>query len=185
MIADAISPFGWGNSSASMQFDMHGIERAKPVAVVRDFEGYAIPANPEAMLADQLIEEIAALSDDWDGYGAAAIDPVIHQRARRFFQAFAKRLPVPSISPNSHGTISFDWIVPRGEAHFEIGLNDVALYLTSKHMEPLFLKQEVDVLGAEYIANFIAERLFPASLHVNTVQTIQLWRERARVPSTC
>lgn len=48
--------------------------------------------------------------DDWDGYGAEAIGPVVIRNAEMFIRAFPDELALPAISAAPDGTIVLDWI---------------------------------------------------------------------------
>lgn len=48
-------------------------------------------------------------TDNWDGYGAAAIKKAASDDAFKFISAFPLTLPMPEISPESDGSIALDW----------------------------------------------------------------------------
>lgn len=63
-------------------------------------------------LAISAIRELAVecSSDDWDGYGATAIDSSVVRNAEEFIRVLPDNLPVPEVSPEPDGSISLDWI---------------------------------------------------------------------------
>ena len=59
----------------------------------------------------ELAEECA--EEDWDGYGACAVDPVSVANAESFIRALPERLDLPELSIDPDGAIAFDWIPDR------------------------------------------------------------------------
>ncbi len=53
---------------------------------------------------------IECADEDWDGNGAAAIDPVAVVNTKRFLRALPGRVPLPELAPEPDGSISLDWI---------------------------------------------------------------------------
>jgi hypothetical protein len=59
----------------------------------------------------RLAEECAQA--DWDGYGAAPVNPVAVKRADDFIRSLPDQHPVPEVSVEPDGCISLDWIPNR------------------------------------------------------------------------
>jgi hypothetical protein len=57
---------------------------------------------------NQLAEGCA--EDDWDGYGAEAVNPAALARAEALVRALPDDLPLPEISIEPDGAIAFDWM---------------------------------------------------------------------------
>ena len=47
--------------------------------------------------------------ENWDGYGALAVSPVVLFEAIRFICALPQRLPTPEVVPEPTGDIGFEW----------------------------------------------------------------------------
>ncbi|MFP4166570.1 MAG: hypothetical protein ACLFUF_05310 [Opitutales bacterium] len=56
----------------------------------------------------ELAEE--CVEDDWDGYGAEAVNAAVLARAEAFVRALPDDLPLPEISAEPDGAIAFDWM---------------------------------------------------------------------------
>lgn len=69
------------------------------------------------------IGEIRVLPQGWAGPGSIAIDTTVLQRAISALVLIArvKSLPDPEITPNSNGTVSFEWENGRISLYLEIG----------------------------------------------------------------
>ncbi|MCX5999394.1 MAG: hypothetical protein NTU41_07330 [Chloroflexi bacterium] len=48
-------------------------------------------------------------ADDWDGYGAKAIDPLSCRKAIDFSRLLPMSVPVPEISIDTDGEVRFEW----------------------------------------------------------------------------
>ncbi len=70
------------------------------------------------------LREIAAecANDDWDGYGAEAINDAVVFRAEAVIRALPEALPNPEISAEPDGDISFDW-TPSRTRTFTLSVN--------------------------------------------------------------
>lgn len=61
--------------------------------------------------------------ENWDGYGATAIDPQAILIAEDFIRALPRRIPLPEFAPEPDGSVSLDWI--RSQNHlFSISVNN-------------------------------------------------------------
>ena len=68
-----------------------------------------------------LISELHAIGEecgevDWDGEGACAITDSTLEIAKHFIEVFPEDMPLPEISPDADGDISFDWYWGKGKA---------------------------------------------------------------------
>src|SRR5262249_46266244 len=59
--------------------------------------------------AHQLLRRIADLQDNWDGYGALPIQHNTALNAHLALNTLLLDAPVPDITPNTNGTVSFEW----------------------------------------------------------------------------
>lgn len=59
---------------------------------------------------------------DWDGFGAAPIDPLAVTNAIAFIRSFPDRFPLPEFSVDPDGAISLDWIQSRSRL-FSLSVN--------------------------------------------------------------
>ena len=68
-------------------------------------------------LAISDIHKVAAecAKDDWDGYGALAIDPLVIWNAEEFIRALPDNLRVPEVSAEPDGSLSLDWVRSRNQ----------------------------------------------------------------------
>ena len=100
------------------------------------------------------LDAIGALSDDWDGYGGAAIDAAAIDAGKVFL---VQLIALPqSLLPNSNGTLSFEWESPYGRAHLEIGAEAFSFYAAPRFGQPTFLSGDLRVGDAEDINSALA-----------------------------
>jgi hypothetical protein len=52
-------------------------------------------------------------TDNWDGYGARAIDMASYSEALRFLHFLPKTLPTPEITAEPDGEIAFEWFCSK------------------------------------------------------------------------
>lgn len=50
-----------------------------------------------------------AADNNWDGYGAMAVSPLVYYRAQRFLQILPPGFPVPEVGVDPDGEISLEW----------------------------------------------------------------------------
>lgn len=89
----------------------------------------------DLMNAEEEINSYSELEDDWDGYGARALDPKTIQNALSAATRLIGRAPLPDLTPNSNGTISMEWESADGLAHLEIGKSRYAFFIRMKNGE--------------------------------------------------
>jgi hypothetical protein len=137
----------------------------------------------ETKSARQTIDAFRTLSENWDGYGAAAISPMACDNARYFIdliEAAPFGLPVPELSPTPAGTISFEWEGSHAEAYLEIGNTRYSGFIKIDHeQEPAFLQGYVECMGQKiirFIQTAIAEPLTTSAPAITEIQTA--WHEQ-------
>jgi hypothetical protein len=79
---------------------------------------------------DQLLDAWSqAAKDGWDGYGARAAQRNAVTNAYKVIDSFPSNLPMPEVSVEPDGEISFDWFAaPRKQFSISIGSNNVLSY---------------------------------------------------------
>lgn len=86
-------------------------------------------ARAEREFSISVIREYEGLDDDWDGYDASAIAPIVIDNAMSILRALVLvGMASPEISPMPNGTIHFEWKSPLGEACLEIGKTQFSGY---------------------------------------------------------
>lgn len=107
----------------------------------------------EAKAARNLLQEFAALKQNWDGYGASPISDEGREHARRFvdmIEAAPGAPPIPEISPMPSGTISFEWETPSAHAYLEIGSTLYSGFIKTEQ-GPLLLQGSADHLDQHIV----------------------------------
>lgn len=67
------------------------------------------------------LTELGALQQDWDGYGAARVDPWAIVRARQVAEhALEHKLPTPRVLPLPNGGVQLEWGAGPVELELEI-----------------------------------------------------------------
>jgi hypothetical protein len=109
----------------------------------------------QAKSARLIIEELAKLNENWDGYGAASISQQTRDNALRFInliEAAPYGVPAPEICPKPNGTISFEWETPRTEAYLEIGNTRFSGFITTDQLPPAFFEGHADSMDLQIVA---------------------------------
>jgi hypothetical protein len=143
-------------------------------------ENYLYPSSAatrveHAKLANRLIDELARLEDNWDGYGGSAISKHACDNARSFIgviEAAPFNLQFPDISPKAAGTISFAWDMPSAEVYFEIGDADYSGYISPEGQLTTYLQGRANEID-QRVAALIQAAISPASLQTSPVTSIQ------------
>lgn len=94
--------------------------------------------NETRAAANGLIDDIQALNNDWDGYGAEKINAATVVYAKRVLELLPHSLSNPDITPNSNGTISFEWETSEAKAHLELGKTKFSVYVKPAFGRPFF-----------------------------------------------
>ncbi|MGQ3824242.1 hypothetical protein [Pseudomonas alliivorans] len=118
------------------------------------------------------------LADDWDGYGAVAIDPVTLQNAMAAAARLIGRAPAPDFTPNSNGTISFEWESPSGLAHLEIGKSRYAFFIRLENGRKYIHDGAADDVP-QYFADCITSTMFSAPQPIPTMTGTRMSRSRS------
>lgn len=106
-------------------------------------------------LVTALIAQLWALArecatENWDGDGAASVNPAAVIRAERFLRLLPDEVPVPEISPDPDGDISLDWKIGDFQLTMSIGASDSVPYAwlcdaESGHAVALFIGEILPV----------------------------------------
>jgi hypothetical protein len=99
-----------------------------------------MPAPITAEPGTALLQEMAKLKKDWDGYGAIPITPDSCSHARRFLAATPQGMTTPEITPTSNGTITFEWESSQGNALIEIGRTRYSGHIQPTHGQTFYLQ---------------------------------------------
>ena len=107
--------YGYGRNNTAISIEVQSTKNA--VAELLESKERSLSLFGKKALAISAINEMAAecATDDWDGYGALPIDPLVVWNAEEFIRALPDNLPVPEVSPEPDGSISFDWIRSRNQ----------------------------------------------------------------------
>src|SRR5262245_6918574 len=102
---------------------------------------YEMPHGRGAMRAELMeakakVEDFAAMPENWDGYGAIRIGFETKNNAQSALELILIYAPAPDITPNSNGTISFEWETPHGVSHLEIGRTKFSFYIMARSGTP-------------------------------------------------
>jgi hypothetical protein len=117
------------------------------------------------------VEEFAAMPENWDGYGALQISPETKKNAQAALDVILLHAPSPDITPNSNGTVSFEWETAKGISHLEIGRTKFSFYIKPSSGEPLLADGNVDQITADF-GKLVVIWLFPAQRGVRTMTTL-------------
>lgn len=72
---------------------------------------------------------LEATHDNWDGYGARAVNPVTLRNAMRFINALPIGYPQPDVSTEPDGEIAFDWRTgPYKSLSISVGPKDILTF---------------------------------------------------------
>lgn len=118
------------------------------------------PIAAEAVAGDRLLDEIATLPNNWDGYGAPAMTKETCATAKAAVSGLLRHVPLPEITPNSNDTISFEWDAARGVANLEIGADQYSFFLKERGGQPVYLRGSIRELSPDGLGRLIQQRLF-------------------------
>jgi len=150
-------------------------------ACVQPVKAVDIALTYEGVMGDRYIAELGQLGDDWDGYGASAIESQIATQARETFSALVRRLPAPDISPNPNGTISLEWSTQLGTAHLEIGKSDGSFYLKPNTGESYYLKTPLTSFALSSMASLISSQIYADQAGPLSIGNFSFGSDGARV----
>jgi len=67
--------------------------------------------------------------DNWDGYGAQAINEVVFEEVRKIFDGLPSSIPVPEVAPEPSGALSLEWYKdPRNVFSISIAGNNSIVF---------------------------------------------------------
>jgi hypothetical protein len=121
---------------------------------------------PERMLtlaeqatAINTLDELANMAANWDGYGALPIHPDTLSNAKLAVARLWKHVPAADITPNPHGTISFEWDSEYGTGYLELGKTRLSFYVKPRDGAITTLDGEASDLPQ--LADFILATVYP------------------------
>jgi hypothetical protein len=116
------------------------VEFAKPTSGYPCLWLMPVPISTEPVTAQAVLQEIAKLKMDWDGYGALPVTPDSCSHAQRFLAATPQGMKAPEITPTSNGTITLEWESSEGNALIEIGRTRYSGHIQPKHGQTFYLQ---------------------------------------------
>lgn len=124
-------PFTTGThaSACSIDWSSWSLLTGRPSSLMSNKSYGFLTLRSDQEQGARLIASFEALSEGWDGDGASPPSPYTVENAREAFRLFAEALPIPDITPNSNGTISFDWDTENGYAYCEVGKTRMSMYV--------------------------------------------------------
>lgn len=128
--------------------------------------------------AEFAIDQLGRMSPDWDGYGALPLAAETIQNAKATLPYVQRSSPIPDITPNPNGTLSFEWENERGVAHLEIGRTRISFYLKPSTGAPIFGQANIEGLPTLclWIDQLVLNYLYPSQMHTVVVTQIDLRR---------
>lgn len=138
-----------------------------------------LPITAELTHAQAVLQELAKLKDDWDGYGARPVTPDSCAHAQKFLAISPEGMTAPEITPSSNGTITFEWATGDGDALLEIGRTRYSGHIQPKHGQALYLQGGLSTAMDEQIATeqvlaVIRELLYAGYSSESLAHTIQV-----------
>jgi hypothetical protein len=136
--------------------------------------------NPEGLsrlaVAENQIEELSRLQENWDGYGGIPINEFTKYHAMVTVRGILVYAPLPDITPNPNGTLSFEWETPRGVAHLEVGQTKMSFYIKLLIGEPVFSDANTSdtLLNSIKIGSLVSAYMFPLQHETTSITKIDL-----------
>jgi hypothetical protein len=122
-------------------------------------------------LAKKVIGEYSELPENWDGYGALKINEKTKKNALTALDQVSRDAPVPDITPNTNGTISFEWESEYGVAHLEIGKTKYSFYVKPNIGNPTLGDGFAERMTSD-VGQAISALLFPAANRARTISSV-------------
>ena len=119
------------------------------------------PMTAEATIAEQTLSEISRLPANWDGYGGVPIATSTVENARSALLSLLRDLPLPDVTPNANGTISFEWESASFVAGLEIGATRFSFFLRPRFGGSTYAEGDASLVSQHSIGPLIASHLFP------------------------
>jgi hypothetical protein len=114
----------------------------------------------EYSAARDAVEHMAFAEENWDGCGAVPINFQTKVTAKVALAQLEAAVPAPQVTPNSNGTLSFEWETDRGAAHLEIGRTRYSFYVKPVVGVAYFARGHVNQIDAT-LGLRVNEGLFP------------------------
>lgn len=125
----------------------------------------------EIPLAKAEVEEISVMPENWDGYGAVQFNSETKKNALLALDIILAVAPMPDITPNPNGTISFEWESSYGVGHLEIGRTKYSFYIKPASGNPMFSDGLANQISSE-IGVWVSSLLFPSQHCADTMTKI-------------
>lgn len=146
----------------------------KPMSSVQyDIKKYRGALRAELPVAEAIVDEIALMAENWDGYGAIQIANETARNVKAALSKLYNLVPIPDITPNPNGTISLEWESAEGFAHLEIGRTLYSFYIKPRSGLPVLADGNADQIGSD-IGSWLADMLFPLNSAAETITSIIL-----------
>jgi len=136
-----------------------------------DLNKYRGAMRGEIPLAEAKINEIELMEANWDGYNAIIISSDTSKNAKNAIGKLCSYVPIPDISPNPNGTISFEWETQDGFAHLEIGRTKYSFYIKPRTGKAILADGYTKNIEIN-IGKWIAEILYPSTRGSETITKI-------------
>lgn len=139
----------------------------------------ALPVTAEPVTAQAILQELAKLKKDWDGYGALPVTPDSCAHAQRFLAVTPQGMTAPEITPTSNGTITFEWESSEGDAMLEIGRTRYSGHIQPKYGQTFYLQGGLATgvdqqLATEQVLAVIKELLYAGFGSGSLTHSIQI-----------
>jgi hypothetical protein len=127
-------------------------------------------------VAENQIEELSRLQENWDGYGGIPINDSTKYNSMAALRGVLVCAPQPDITPNPNGTLSFEWETPRGVAHLEVGQTKMSFYIKPLVGEAIFIDANTSdmLLSSIMIGILVSAYLFPLQHGTTSITKIDL-----------
>lgn len=100
----------------------------------------------------KIIETFGLYEENWDGYGALPIHSQTKENALKFLEDFRfivsksgnnALIPLLELTPNTNGTINFEWEDHDKIANLDIGKTRISFFITQPNHEPIIIDDAV------------------------------------------
>lgn len=137
------------------------------------------PLSVEKRRCHEIVNALGEMEEDWDGYGALSIDPRTVKNASTALDRLLEYLPAPDITPNSNGTISFEWESSDGVAYLEIGMTRFSMYIRRNSGGVIPIDGAAENMNAA-IGVSISMALFPPRQGSSTITKLEFTKGDVR-----
>jgi len=118
------------------------------------------------------IQQLAQLTQNWDGFGAIPIQEGTRNNAIAAVSSLLLWTPSPEISPNPNGTISLEWETDSGIAQLEVGQSKYSFFIDLRRGEPVLRDGSADQITFD-VGMMVAAFLFPPPPGASAQTTIE------------